>query len=343
MKILFTGASGFIGANFMEFLLEEGIEFINVDWNPPYNDAYRQYWKECDIMDFPKLLSIFQEFQPTAVVHFAARTDTDIYDLEGDIDEYIQNTLGTQHVLNCIKATPSVERTIITSTQFVCEAGYLPQHAQDYKPYTLYGKSKMLSEYYTRDAGLDCIWTIIRPSTIWGPWALRYRDVMFKVMRSGLYFHPSKKEVYRSYGYVKNVVYQIYSMLTSEPEKVHQQVFYVGDEPINLPAWVHTISKHLIGKKARVIPTAAVKSLAVTGDILRSLNISFPITSTRFNSMVKDYITPIDKTINAFGTPPYSMEDGVKEMVDWYFNQAEGVKYHEKKIAKALETSQVPS
>jgi nucleoside-diphosphate-sugar epimerase len=335
MKILITGASGFIGTNLIADYLKKGISFINIDWNPPLNPEHTPFWKECDIMNKSALQEIFSSYQPTAVIHLAARTDTDIYELDGDMNEYIQNTEGTKNVLECINNTPSVKQAIITSTMFVCEAGYMPTHDLDYKPFTLYGVSKMITEKYTREAGLGCTWTIIRPQTIWGPWSLRYRDVMFRVMRKGLYFHPSKNNVYRAYGYVKNVVWQIQQILEAPKEKVHQQVFYVGDKPINLLDWVQCISHELTGKSARIIPTPFVRGLALTGDVLKKLNISFPITSTRFNSMTQDYLTPVDKTYKTLGQPPYSMKEGAKEIVEWYYKESESAVYPASRKLKA--------
>ncbi|RMG69355.1 MAG: NAD(P)-dependent oxidoreductase [Bacteroidetes bacterium] len=317
-KLLITGGSGFIGTNLIAYYEGQDLEILNLDWSPALDPKHEPYRVDVDIMDAARVLEVFQDFQPDAVLHLAARTDSDIHELDGDMDEYIQNTEGTQHVLDAIKATPSIERAVITSTQFVCEAGYMPKHDKDYKPYTLYGLSKVITEERTREANLACTWCIIRPSTIWGPWSLRYRDIMFPVMRKGLYFHPSKKDVYRSYGYVGNVVFQIHQALTLPAEKVHEEVFYVGDEPVNLLEWVKTIAKHLTGKPVRILPTWLVKMIALTGDVLTAVGLRFPITSVRFNSMTQDYITPIEKTIRVLGPPPYSMDDGVKEMVRWY-------------------------
>ena len=337
-KIFITGGSGFIGTNLIESLIKRKISVLNFDWNPPLNPEHKEWWKDGDIMDYQALNEAVAEFQPDCLVHLAARTDTDIYDLEADLNEYIVNTQGTRNVLNVIKENPEIKRAIITSTQFVCEAGYIPKHDEDYMPFTLYGKSKMIAEQDTRKANLNCTWTLIRPSTIWGPWALRYRDVMFKVMRKGIYFHPSKKNVFRSYGYVKNVVHQIEQILQREEKLVHEQVFYVGDEPLNLLDWVKSISKELTGKKVRIIPTWIVKCIALCGDVLLKFGIGFPITSTRFNSMTKDYITPIDKTINAFGEGPYSMDEGVKEMIKWYFDKSMSI---EKPILKMPKESYI--
>ena len=336
MKVLITGGSGFIGTNLIADLLDKGIDFVNVDWNAPLNPEHTVFWKDCDIMDLNALQEIFSSFQPSVVIHLAARTDTDIYDLEGDLNEYIQNTEGTRNVIKCINQTSTVKRAVITSSMFVCEPGYVPKSEVDYKPFTLYGVSKILTEKYTKEGNLDCIWTIIRPQTIWGPWSVRYKETMFRVMKKGLYFHPSKKNVQRAYGYVGNVVWQIQQILTSPKDLVHQQIFYVGDESINLLEWVNIVSQEFTGKPARILPTSFVKGIAVTGDILKKINISFPLTSTRFNSMTQDYLTNIGKTYATFGRPPFNTKEGVKAFVQWYYTESNNKGARTNRKLKAL-------
>lgn len=315
MRLLVTGGSGFIGTNLVQSALDQGVEVLNLDWNPPLKAAHRPWWREWDIMDAGATAQHLAGFRPTHVVHLAARTDTDVQD---DIDAYRQNHEGTALFLDAVKASPDVQRLVVTSTQFVCEAGYQPKDDLDFKPFTLYGETKRRCEMITRSAGLSCTWSIIRPTTIWGPWSLRYRDVMFKVMRKGLYFHPGKDKVVRSYGYVGNVVWQIERILAADPATVHEKVFYVGDPPLDLRTWVEAISHALVGRPVRYIPTWVVRGLALTGDVLKAIRLPFPITSGRFRSMTTDYITPMDRTEAALGKAPWSLEDGARAMVKWY-------------------------
>lgn len=320
MRLLVTGGSGFIGTNFMAHWAKQGVPLLNLDWNPPLNPEHNPWWKEVDLMDAHGLARAIAEFAPTHLVHLAARTDTEE---PIDVDAYRQNHVGTRNLLAAVHACPSVQRLIITSTQFVCEAGYEPKDDLDFKPFTVYGESKRLTEMATREAGLRCAWTIIRPTTIWGPWSLRYRDVMFKVMRKGLYFHPGRARVVRSYGYVGNVVWQINRMLELPAEAVNGRVFYVGDQPFDLKVWVEEVSKQLVARPVRYIPTWIVRALALTGDVLKAVRIPFPITSGRYRSMTSDYITPMDRTIDAVGEAPFGMAEAVAETIRWYDNGSE--------------------
>ena len=125
-KILITGGSGFIGTNLIEFLRGKNVKLLNLDVHQPLCSKHVSYWKKQDILNFSTLMKLFQEFRPQCVIHLAARTDCDENTtVEKD---YRVNTVGTENVIAAIKATPSVSRVVITSTQYVCRPGLLPEN-----------------------------------------------------------------------------------------------------------------------------------------------------------------------------------------------------------------------
>ena len=65
--MLVTGGSGFIGTNLMELLLEQKVEVLNLDWNPPLNSAHAPWWRDVDLMDQQACERQFHAFKPTHV------------------------------------------------------------------------------------------------------------------------------------------------------------------------------------------------------------------------------------------------------------------------------------
>jgi nucleoside-diphosphate-sugar epimerase len=314
MRVICTGGSGFIGTHLADSLIMKETNFLNLDICEPYKHEHDKYWKRCDILDLDNLRDEFQKYKPTHVIHLAARAS-----MEGEsLDDFRENTDGSANVLKAVKASTSVKRIIVASTQHVRKPGSgQPLNDEDFDPLMLYGQSKIITEQLTRNADLDCIWTIIRPTNVWGPWHPHLVYGLWRLMKKGLYFHPSGKPVIRSYGYVRNVVWQIEKILNAPPALVDQKVYYVGEMPSSQLEWLNAFSKSLIGRDVRVIPSGLIKTLAGIGDILASIGVKFPMYTTRYKNLTTSNIVPIAATIETFGAPPYSLENGVQETVQW--------------------------
>lgn len=324
-KILITGGSGFIGTNLIELFLEKEYNFINLDKASPIEKRHINYWRKCDILNLGDLKTIFSEYNPTIIIHLAAKTDT----LGTTLDYYIDNTKGTENLLEVVSLNSNIKRVVITSTQYVFfPKNYdLPKSDTDYCTHTIYGDSKVITEQLTRSSNLKCIWTIIRPTNVWGPWHIRYSNELLKYIKTGKYIHPGFNDVKKSYAYVKSVTNQIDGLINAESEKINGQTFYVGDYPRDSYVWANEFSVQMRQKSILRVPKFMLKILASFGDLLKVLGINFPLDSKRYNNMVSQYLAPMDKTIELVGTNPASFEDNIKETIDWLKN--EGANYTE--------------
>ena len=314
MKILCTGGSGFIGTHLVDRFLTKDNEFINIDIAEPKKESHNPYWYECNILDCENLKKIFTEFQPTHVVHLAAHAT-----MEGKtLDDFRDNTIGTANLLEAIKLTPSVSRAVITSSQHVRKPGSgFPKSDDDFVPHGLYGESKVITEKLTREAGLTCVWTIIRPTTVWGPWHPFLPKGLWYLVSRGLYFHPNNDLVVRNYGYVKNVVWQIGEIMQAPSSLVDRKVYYLGDNSIKQVDWINAFSRAFRGRDVLLVPKEWIHLLARIGDVFRLAGLRFPMDSSRYFNLTTTNPVPISPTIESFGNPPYSLDEGIQETAHW--------------------------
>ncbi len=314
-RLLVTGGSGFIGANFIREAqaCDPEAAILNLD-TARSKDASNEHLRQgCDVLDREALARQMQMFAPTHVLHFAARTDV----LGKTVGDYLANHVGTANVIAAIQGTPSVRNAIFTSSQFVVGPGELPRDDEDFRPHTVYGQTKVLGEQAVRAADLHCAWTIIRPTNVWGRWHPRYPTEFWRVLKQGRYFHPGGRRVMRCYAYVDNVVKQTWQLMDRDDGAFDRQVFYVGDDPIDLLDWTNAFSRELTGRPVRVVPSSLLRAVGKVGDVIIAAGGRFPLFSSRFRSMTEDYMTPMAPTFAALGPSPVGLEQGVKDTVAW--------------------------
>ena len=326
-RVIVTGGSGFIGTHLITHLVEQGHQVLNLDKSEPLNPEQKGFHRQTDILDAAALHSEYDSFHPQWLFHLAARTDCD----ETTTVEagYAVNTVGTENVLGAA-ANPSLERVLITSSQYVCRPGHQPADDEDYCPHTVYGWSKVETERATRRAGLKCPWVIVRPTNIWGPWHLRYRRQVWHAIQRGFYLHPGGEPVIRSYGYVRNVVRQMVGLMESDVAKINGKIFYVGDAPRDLLDWVNGFSLALRGRPVTVVPRPLLRAVALAGDLIGKVRgREFLIHSSRYRSMITSDRAPMSETFELLGPSPSSLEQAVNETVQWLhsYDGGDGLKF----------------
>lgn len=314
-RIALTGASGFIGTHLVNLLSGADSRVLNLDIAPPKLSAHMSYWSEVDVTDAADVTSCLSAFKPTQVIHLAARTDT----LSDDVDDYRVNWIGAENLARACEEL-SVPRLVHVSTQYVHAVEREPSSDLAFSPFTAYGESKVKSEQLVRQAlqGSTVVWTIVRPTNIWGAYHPRYADEFWKILSRGLYVHPAlTKPPIRAYGYVENVAWQLRGLLQTNDVQVNERVLYVGDKPLSLDEWVDSFSLLLRGVPARRAPLPVLQTIAALGDGAKLLGLRAPLTRSRLRNMVESSAAPMGPIYDLLGAPPFSLAEGVSRTGDW--------------------------
>jgi dTDP-glucose 4,6-dehydratase len=126
--VLVTGGAGFIGSNFIHYLLrsDAGVNVINLDRltyaGRPENlqdlpDPSRHTFVEGDICDRPLVDRLMSEYQVDTIVHFAAETHVDRSILGPEV--FVRtNILGTFTLLEAARQAWLVQKTVQTTAPF---------------------------------------------------------------------------------------------------------------------------------------------------------------------------------------------------------------------------------
>ena len=320
MKILVTGGSGFIGTNLIELLHSKGYDILNFDIKIPQIRSHQRYWRAIDLRDFEAMFALASQFKPTHIVHLGARTD--LLGSAADSASYDSNTVGVENIIKIIERVPGINRTIFASSRLVFDISTPPKHELDFSPRTQYGRSKVAGEMLVREKLLNKhIWTIVRPTSIWGPWFGEPYLNFFKLVHKGLFIYPGKKVIRKNYGFVGNAVDQLLTILLSEAEAVAQKTMFLTDEPFDLMSWVKLIENKSNAPKVPVLPVSCLKILARIGDALKYVGVKPPLTSFRLNNILSDVLYDTSLTEKICGNAKNSLEQGVEQTIQWMVNQ----------------------
>lgn len=318
-KVLVTGGSGFIGTNLVSSLISDDIEILTIDVDDPKISDHYPYFKRVDIKDKQSVDEIFTNFKPDIVIHLAARTD-----LRGKkLKDYDSNTEGSRNIILCCNEINSVKKIIFCSSMLVCKLGYKPKTDLDFCPSTIYGESKANAEIILRKSISDSIdWTIIRPTSIWGPWFGDPYKGFFNMIRKNLFFLPKNINTKRSYGFIDNSVSQIKTLISNDESFFSKKIVYIHDyEPLGLSDWSVEISNQFGSKKIIEVPLFLLKLAAHLGDFMSILRIPFPINNFRLNNMLTEAVFEENLIQKKDEEAQITMEEGVKKTISWLLKE----------------------
>jgi UDP-glucuronate 4-epimerase len=329
MKILVTGAAGFIGSHVAHRLIDRGDEVVGVDNLNDYYDVTlkqarldrllaRENFRliKADVADTAAIDRVFAGEKPERVVHLAAQAGVR-YSLQNP-HVYIQsNIAGFMNILEGCRHT-GVDHLVYASSSSVYGGNKkLPfsEHDSVDHPVSIYAASKKANELmaHTYSHLFRLPTTGLRLFTVYGPWG-RPDMALFLFTKAILEGRPidvfNYGKMQRDFTYIDDIVEGVlrvldrpaladpsFDALHPDPARSNApyQLFNMGNSsPVQLMTYIETLEENL-GRQAikNFLPQQQVDLIATDADI----------------SELK----------NAIGFVPHTpVNEGIRLFVEWY-------------------------
>ena len=211
MKILVTGASGFVGSFIAKRLIEDGENVIGVTRTFPYKDNISYYGLKGkmdvatgDLTDSYFVERTLNHYQPNLIIHFAAMAIVKQAQ-ENPTLTFKSNIQGTWTLLEATRKCSSVKGFIGMSTDKIYGEGLDKKETDVINPQHPYAVSKacvdMLVRTYLHTYDLPAI--VVRPCNIFGPgdWHPRIVPNIIKnmLLRKPLLIFEGDDKMFRQY------------------------------------------------------------------------------------------------------------------------------------------------
>jgi UDP-glucuronate 4-epimerase len=264
MKILITGAAGFIGSQLMNRLRSKGATVLGVDnyndhlYEPQLKVDRTQHFeldiKVCDLRDYDTLKKIIDTFSPDQIVHLAAHAG--VRDSFGKERAYHSNNIdGTQNLIEICKGTTI--RIVYASTSSVYGETPIPDEGwtEDLttaKQRNAYAYTKYINELQFAISGVRNVG--LRFFTVYGPWG-RPDMALFQFTKKTLdnqsidvYNYGNMK---RDFTYVEDIIDGIEIILQKDDIETNE-IFNIGyGAQVDLMDFVKAIGDN-VGHEAQV-------------------------------------------------------------------------------------------
>lgn len=325
MKILVTGASGFIGS----FIVEEALRRDMEVWAAVRKSSSRKYltderinFIELNLSSEDDLRQQLAGYEFDYVVHAAGATKC-----LHKRDFFKTNTDGTINLVNAlITLKMPIKRFVYLSSLSIFGAiretsPYLEMEESDIpRPNTVYGKSKLLAEKFLDTIGNDFPYVILRPTGVYGP---REKDyfMMAKTIKGHIDFSVGFKHQDITFIYVQDLVQAVF--LTFNRGKNGRKYFlsdgnvynstefsnYIHDD-LGRPWWIRIKAPLFILRLATFVGEYIGK---ITGKTSALNNDKYNILKQR------NWRCNIEPAVDELGFhPQYDLKHGTELAIKWY-------------------------
>ncbi len=167
MKVLLTGANGFLGYYLTGQLLERGHQVIATgrgECRLPFRDHPSFFYESMDFTDPFAADTVFEKYDPGVVVHAGAMSKVDECELNQS-KAYLDNVTGTVNMLQHAKKHTCF--FVFVSTDFIFSGEKNIYYEDDLPgPVNFYGRTKAEAEKKVKE--YDNEWAIVRTILVYG-------------------------------------------------------------------------------------------------------------------------------------------------------------------------------
>lgn len=339
MRILVTGASGFIGS----FIVEEGLRRGHEMWAGMRATSSRKYLKdertnfaELDFGNPERLCKQLEDYKTDfggwdIIVHAAGATKCVCPE-----DFFRTNTEGTRHFVDALRALEMVpKRFVFISSLSVFGAIretpvrkatpdnpwiYAPIRETDPpQPNTAYGKSKLAAEQYLKSLeGFPYV--ILRPTGVYGP---RERDyfVMAQSIKQHVDFCVGYRPQEITFVYVQDLVQAVFLAME---KKVVRREFFLSDGHVYHSTDFSDLVREELGRPLMLrikAPEWFLKTVCnVNGSFCTWRKKTTTLNKDKFHILCQRNwqcdITPAERELGY--KPEFPLARGVREAIAWY-------------------------
>lgn len=316
MKVIVTGAAGFIGAHSCKALIERDCQVVGVDCFTDFHPREmkdRRYAAlvgassqlfEFDVADDGKFEQLVANFRPDAVLHLAAQAGVR-YSMIHPERCLRSNVLGTFKVFEAA-ARHGVSRVVYASSSSVYggSQGVCREDDASIVPLSLYGASKRSDELIARTFWeSDHLRTVgARFFTTYGEWGrpdMAYFRLLVSALSGTEFPLLADLNVTRDFTYIEDLVHVLVELLERADsfEDPSMLINVGGGSPSTLSTLIRTV-EDLTGKKVNSIagrPTPGdVMRTEASTDRLASLGLPLPRMALEEGiALTLDWIAPL--------------------------------------------------
>ena len=324
MKILITGASGFIGSFIVEEALKRGFE----TWAAFRKSSSKEWLQderirfiELNLSSKAQLVEQLRGQDFDYVVHAAGVTKC-----LNKADFHRINTEGTKNLVEAlIEVEMPLKRFVFVSSLSIFGAIKEQQpyeairESDTPQPNTEYGRSKLAAEQYLeKKKGLPYI--ILRPTGVYGP---REKDyfIMAKSIQQHSDFSVGYKRQDITFVYVKDVVQAVFLALEKGEDG---RKYFLSDGEVYQSATFSNLIHEALGRPWWIRITAPVWVLRIVtffGEYIgRMTGKVTALNNDKYNILKqRNWRCDIQPAIDELGyQPKYKLKQGVEETIKWY-------------------------